>query len=406
MKHGTPVCRPVNGMMIIGSSGASKIANVLRAPFIVHRTMKPPDSQAARSHNYLPGGTLYSMNYATTIPDPAGATHWIECNVEGATPPFTFELIAGGRSNLTYQVIDANRNKYALRRPPAGHILPTAHNMAREYRVISALWPTMVPVARPLALCEDTDVIGAPFYMMSYLDGLVVRDGTGCKRALSHEARSQASRSMVATLASLHRQDVDLLGLGDLGPKEAYIERQLKRWIGQYESSIQSIGKGYDQTDPVVAAHKMLCRSIPASQQVSLVHGDYRLDNLVVDQNGSVVGILDWEICALGDPLADVGLLLVYWAEEEDESPLVEYPATALDGFLSRRELTDLYMAESGLDLADIGYYMSFGYWKLACILSGVYARYISGATGGDTTSVDRYATTITWLAHQALERL
>ncbi len=341
-----------------------------------------------------------------SIPDPAKATHWIAHNVVGATPPLSFELIAGGRSNLTYQVTDANGNRYALRRPPAGHILPTAHDMAREYRVISALWPTVVPVAHPLALCEDTDIIGAPFYVMSYLDGLVIRDGIDCKRSLSREARSQASRSMAATLSSLHKQDIDSIGLGDLGPKEAYIERQLKRWIGQYESSMQSIGKEYDQTDPVIAAHRRLCKSIPTSQQVSLVHGDYRLDNLIIDQSGSVIGILDWEICALGDPLADVGLLLVYWAESDDESPLVEHPATALDGFLSRRELVDLYTAESGLDLTDIGYYMSFGYWKLACILSGVYARYISGITGGDTTSVDRYATTITWLAQHALDSL
>ncbi len=354
----------------------------------------------------------YSMGDSTIIPDPASipdpakATHWIAHNVAGATPPLSFELIAGGRSNLTYQVTDDNGNRYALRRPPAGHILPTAHDMAREYRVISALWPTVVPVAHPLALCEDTDIIGAPFYVMSYLDGLVIRDGIDCKRSLSREARSQASRSMAATLSSLHKQDIDSIGLGDLGPKEAYIERQLKRWIGQYESSMQSIGKEYDQTDPVIAAHRRLCKSIPTSQQVSLVHGDYRLDNLIIDQSGSVIGILDWEICALGDPLADVGLLLVYWAESDDESPLVEHPATALDGFLSRRELVDLYTAESGLDLTDIGYYMSFGYWKLACILSGVYARYISGITGGDTTSVDRYTTTITWLAQHALDSL
>ncbi len=346
------------------------------------------------------------MSDATTMPDPSDAAQWVEHNVEGATPPFSFELIAGGRSNLTYQVTDANGNKYALRRPPTGNVLPTAHNMAREYRVISALWPTVVPVAHPLALCEDPDIIGAPFYVMSFLDGLVIRDGIDCKDNLSHDTRLHTSQSMVTTLSSLHKQDIDTIGLGDLGPKEAYIERQLKRWIGQYESSMQSIGKEHNENDPVIAAHKILLKHIPAVQQVSLVHGDYRLDNLVIDQSGSVVGILDWEICALGDPLADVGLLLVYWAEKEDESPLVEHPATALDGFLSRSELIDLYATESGLDLTDIGYYMSFGYWKLACILSGVYARYTLGATGGDTTSVDRYATTITWLAHQALERL
>ncbi|MCL4434849.1 MAG: phosphotransferase family protein [Actinobacteria bacterium] len=335
--------------------------------------------------------------------DSAKVSSWMEHNVEGTTAPFSFSLIAGGRSNLTFKITDARGNAYALRRPPSSHILPTAHDMAREYRVISALASTLVPVAHPLALCEDVTVTGSPFYVMSFVEGTIIREAADCDGTLGPTDRTLASQSMVDTLVTLHSLDVDAIGLGDLGPRESYIERQLKRWMGQYAASMDTLGKPAGPADPVRRAYDHLRASVPATQRTSLVHGDYRLDNIVLDDNASVKAVLDWEICALGDPLADAGLLLVYWAEKTDESPLVESPATALEGFYSRDELIARYAQRSGLDAGNIEYYMAFGYWKLACILTGVYARYVSGAAGGDRTSVDRYAAIVEWLASLAL---
>ncbi|MHB8263864.1 MAG: phosphotransferase family protein [Acidimicrobiales bacterium] len=346
------------------------------------------------------------MDSAENVLDVAKVTLWLENNVKGAAAPFSFSLIAGGRSNLTYKITDAGGNTFALRRPPGSHVLPTAHDMAREFLVISALASTPVPVAHPLALCEDASITGSPFYVMSYVDGTIVREAADCENALGTGQRTQASQSMIETLVTLHSLDVDDIGLGNLGPKEAYIERQLKRWMGQYAASMGTLDKSTSPADPVMRAYNRLRASVPTAQRISLVHGDYRLDNIVLDVNANVKAVLDWEICALGDPLADTGLLLVYWAEEKDGSPLFEFPATALDGFYSRNEIIKHYAQASALDTSNIGYYMAFGYWKLACILAGVYSRYISGATAGDQTSVEKYVTTVEWLAHQALHAI
>jgi len=307
-------------------------------------------------------------------------TAWFEANVPGARGPLELELIAGGHSNLTYSVRDAAGHHFVLRRPPLGQVLATAHDMEREHRIISALGPTAVPVAPALGLCTDESVNGAPFYVMDYVDGRILRDGSAAQ-ALSETARATASRSLADTLAEIHRVDPDAVGLGDLGKKEDYIQRQLRRWYGQWE-------KSKTRELPVVdEVHDELLAKVPDQGPAAIVHGDYRLDNCMTDDDGNVIAVLDWEICTLGDPLADVGLLMVYWTDPSDDGPMLLAAATTQPGFLTRHEVLDRYADASGRDLAQIDYYTAFGYWKLACIVEGVYARYVGGSMGSNDPS-------------------
>ncbi len=307
-------------------------------------------------------------------------TAWFEANVPGAQGPLTFDLIAGGHSNLTYGVTDAAGHHFVLRRPPLGHVLATAHDMSREHKIISALGPTDVPVAPALGLCTDDAVNGAPFYVMDFVDGRVLRDGAAA-REIDSDARRNASHSIADTLAKIHAVDPDAVGLGDLGKKEDYIPRQLKRWYGQWEKSKTRELPLVDQI------HDELLAKVPHQGPAAIVHGDYRLDNCMTDDDGNVIAVLDWEICTLGDPLADVGLLMVYWTEADDSAPMLLTAPTAQEGFLSRKEVLDRYAEGSDRDLSQIDYYTAFGYWKLACIVEGVYARYLGGAMGSNDPS-------------------
>ena len=332
--------------------------------------------------------------------DRGPVTEWMAANVAGSLPPYNFDLIAGGRSNLTYRVTDASGQAYALRRPPVSHVLATAHDMTREHTVISALQPTDVPVPRTLGLCAGPAVNGAPFYVMSFVEGHILRD-EAASSAVSESVRAQASDSLIDTLARLHSVDVDAVGLGEFARKEGYIARQLKRWHGQFEKSSLD-----GQPGPAVIdrAWEVLSAKIPEQQGATIVHGDYRLDNTVLDDAGNVIAILDWEICTLGDPLADLGLLLVYWAEMDDSNNAVLGVApTALPGFATRSQLVERYAAASGRDVSSIRYYQAFGIWKLACILQGVYVRYAGGAAAGDRSGVDQFADGVRHLGERAL---
>jgi aminoglycoside phosphotransferase (APT) family kinase protein len=325
---------------------------------------------------------------------------WLVEWVEGAKAPFTFDLIAGGRSNLTFRVTDAGGHAYALRRPPVSHVLPTAHDMTREHTVISALGPTDVPVPRTFGLCTDPEVNGAPFYVMSFVEGHIVRDERAAA-ALEESARNEASRSLVDTLARLHAVEVDRVGLSEFGRRDGYIARQLKRWHTQFTQSTLDGVPGPAVVDRV---HDLLVARVPEQQATAIVHGDYRLDNTVLADSGDVLAILDWEICTLGDPLADLGLLLVYWAEPEDAGQaLIGVAPTTLPGFWSRAQLLDRYGATSGLDVSGIAYYRAFGFWKLACILQGVHVRYASGAPAGDRSGADLFAEHVGRLGERAL---
>ncbi|MGI9557384.1 MAG: phosphotransferase family protein [Solirubrobacterales bacterium] len=300
---------------------------------------------------------------------------WFVANVEGAAPPLTFERLAGGRSNLTYAVTDRAGRRLALRRPPLGPRLGSAHDMGREYRVISALRDTPVPVAPALAMCTDEEVIGAPFYLMEFVDGHVLRSADSAG-SFSEAQRAEIGDRVADTLVAVHDVDPDAVGLGELGRKEDYVARTLKRWIGQWEKSKTR------ELDLVGDVHARLEARIPDQGPAAIVHGDYRLDNMIVAESGEIAAVVDWELCTLGDPLADIGLLLVYWSDPGDELvPLVETPTIA-PGFPSREHIRDRYAERSGRDLSQIDFYVALGYWKLAVVLEGVYARYAAGQYG------------------------
>jgi aminoglycoside phosphotransferase (APT) family kinase protein len=330
-------------------------------------------------------------------------TEWFSQNIAGVETPLHFELIAGGRSNLTYRVTDSAGRHFALRRPPRSHVLPTAHDMTREYRVISALGPTVVPVPATFGLCQNEEVNGRPFYVMEFVEGYIVRDAETAERDLDLPARRQAGESMADTLAALHGVDVDAVGLGDFAKREGYIERQLRRWFEQFRHSPV---EGVDTATIITSVHDRLASDIPAQMGTAIVHGDYRLDNTVLGPDGRVRAVLDWEICTLGDPLADLGLLMVYWTEAGDEAALLGVTPTTAPGFPGRAEIRQRYQAASGRDLGRLDFYVAFGYWKLACILQGVYARYVGGATAGDRSSVEGFATSVVRLAEMAQRTL
>jgi len=333
--------------------------------------------------------------------DIAPVTAWLEEHVAGARGPFEFEVIAGGHSNLTYRVVGSDGAAFVVRRPPLGHRLASAHDMSREHRVIAALQDSAVPVAPALGLCIDETVNGAPFYVMGFVDGHVIRDRETAERSLGLQGRRHAGESLVDTMAAIHAVDLEAVGLGDLGRHEGYIARQLKRWYGQWNDQKT---REVPAVDDVFAA---LSQRIPEQGPATLVHGDYRLDNCIVGDDGGVRAVLDWEICTLGDPLADLGLLQVYWTGPGDELSAWGGSASTAEGFLDRADLTARYEAVSGRDLSQLPFYVSFAYWKLACILQGVYFRYLGGALGSrDPAELEPFNVQIDGAAERATQCL
>ena len=308
--------------------------------------------------------------------DAAGMAAWFAAHVPGAEQPLRYERIAGGHSNLTYRVSDAGGHEWALRRPPMGKTLSSAHDMAREHRVVSAMAGTGVPTAPLVGLCEDEAVNGAPFYVMEFVRGPVLRGVAEAEAAFPDEDDRRAIGLRVAdTLAAIHAVDPDAVGLGDLGRREDYVARQLRRWYGQWEKSKTRELPAIDRV------HERLAARIPAQVGASIVHGDYRLDNMILADSGEVAAVVDWELCTLGDPLADVGTLMAYWPERDDPISLGE-PANLAPGFPTRAELAARYAESSGRDLTEIDFFTALGYWKLAIILEGVMGRYVSGGYG------------------------
>ena len=330
-------------------------------------------------------------------------TRWMAGQLPDLVPPLAFSLIAGGRSNLTYRVEDAAGHAWALRRPPLHHVLPTAHDMTREYRLMHALGPAGIPVPVTVGLCTDDAVNERPFYVMEFVEGHILRSAPQAEAAFDEATRRRVGDEMADTLAALHDVDPDVVGLGDLGRHEGYIERQLKRWRSQYE---QMQVEGVDHGGLVERVSDELAARIPKQQRTSVVHGDYRMDNVVLADDGSVRAILDWEICTLGDPLADLGLLMVYWADPTDAMAVLGQSPTTAPGFSTRSQVLERYGSVSDLDISEVGYYIAFGYWKLACILQGVYARYVAGAGAGDQGSVDAFPEQVRRLAELAAAAL
>jgi aminoglycoside phosphotransferase (APT) family kinase protein len=343
--------------------------------------------------------------------DQPAVSGWLLANVAGLRPPFEFALISGGRSNLTYAVTDAAGRRVVLRRPPISHVLPTAHDMGREHRIISALRDTPVPVPAALGYCADEAVNGRPFYVMDFVDGYVLRSPAEAAAALDEAARLAAGHDLVDVLATIHQLDVDAVGLGDLARHDGYIERQLRRWHRQFgQSQQQAREAGVYRPVPLVdEVHDLLAEQVPAQQGTALVHGDYRLDNTIVSADGQVRAVLDWELCTLGDALADVGTLMAYWGTGPGPgtaSDPLRFAATALPGFPSRAEVAERYAARSGRDLSGIGYYVAFAYWKLACILEGVFVRYAANAMSADRSAADALAPGVEERARRALQAL
>ena len=330
--------------------------------------------------------------------EPEAVTAWFREHVEGVRPPLRFDRITGGRSNLTYDVTDQAGNQWVLRRPPTGMVLQSAHDVGRERRLMSALAPTPVPVPEVVGWTEGDEVTGAPFYVMQRVDGHVVRDQSAAEELLDAPARRHASEQLVDVMLELHAVEPADVGLAELGRGPGYIARQLKRWHGQLQ-------QGRTRELPLLdEVHERLAADMPTQQATRIVHGDYRLDNVIVGSDGTLRAVLDWEICTLGDPLADIGLLLVYWSDPGEQfAPLLDAPTLA-EGFATRAELRTRYEAGSGLDLADLDFYTAFGYWKLGAILEGVYSRYAGGVYGSDDDSWKGYPERIDRLAEFAAQ--
>ncbi|HEY7360221.1 MAG TPA: phosphotransferase family protein [Streptosporangiaceae bacterium] len=320
------------------------------------------------------------------VEDAARLGSWLAHNgIPAGDGPPGVRLIGGGRSNLTYRLdVGPGRAPLILRRPPLGHVLPTAHDMTREYRVLTALNGTAVPVPRPVALCEDPSVVGAPFYLMDYVAGAVLRTSEDAG-VLAPGQAGLLSQRFVEMLARIHGLDVESVGLAGFGKPEGYLERQLARWQRQWELSATREMPGYDDLTRRLAAG--LPAVSAAAPPGGLVHGDYRLDNMLVvlDDEPRISAVVDWEMSTLGDPLADLGLALVYWTNpgEQDWLALAASVTTA-PGFETREQLTARYARITGRDLSRIGYYMAFGCFKLAVVLEGIHARFLQRKTVGE----------------------
>jgi len=306
---------------------------------------------------------------------PERVTAWLSKHVVGLKPPVTFALVAGGHSNLTFRVEDSRGRAWILRRPPLGHVLESAHDMAREYRIIHALVGTRVPVPGACALCEDIAVNDAPFYIMQFVEGVVLHDATQAG-PLSLTQRRSIGEHVIDVLAELHSIDPDAVGLGSLGRKEGYLERQLNRWSRQWQATKTHEIPEMDES------LELLQQQQPGQIGSSIVHGDYRLGNMLI-REGRIQALLDWELCTLGDPLADVGYLLNSWLGPDELMPGEAAQApTTVGGFPSREELCNRYQEATGRDLSNINYYRAFSHWRLAAIGQGVYKRYLMGAMG------------------------
>ncbi|MFF5079819.1 phosphotransferase family protein [Actinoplanes sp. NPDC000266] len=310
----------------------------------------------------------------------------------------TGRMFAGGRSNLTYAVTDGE-NRWVLRRPPLGHVLPTAHDMAREHRVLEALSKAGFPAPRPVLFCSDPEVIGAPFYLMEHVDGRIYRDVADLQ-ALGAEAMRGLVLSLVDTLADLHGLDPYAIGLGDFGKPEGFNARQVNRWKKQLDASRSRDVAGIDEL------HARLAVDIPAGGPGAVVHGDFRLDNVLIGDDLGVNAVLDWEMSTLGDPLSDVALMITYAGlplnTGGDGKPIAPL---SVPGHPTIAELGARYAERSGRDVSDLHWYVGFAAFKLAVILEGVHYRYVQGQTVGEGfETIGNLVGPLVMRGHEALE--
>jgi aminoglycoside phosphotransferase (APT) family kinase protein len=333
--------------------------------------------------------------------DEQPVTEWATAHVPGLRAPLRFTRVGEGQSNLTFRVDDDAGRTVVLRRPPLGEILASAHDMGREHRILTGLSAAGTRVPQPLAFCDDVDVTGAPFYVMAHVDGAILTTVSAAERLVA-DARATAGRSLVETLVELQAVDLDGAGLADFRRPESLASRQVRRWTRQWEASKTRELPVVDEVAAELAAR------LPDERESVLVHGDYRLDNAVLAPDGRVLAVLDWELCSVGDPLADVGLMIAYWNElgaaAGRPDALFREPVTEVAGFATASALAEEYARVSGRALDSLPFWIAFAYWKIAVIVEGVYRRWLNdpgnGSGAGELQpAVARLAT----LAHDAL---
>lgn len=336
----------------------------------------------------------------TTGVDFSAISEWIGGLGIGAVSPLTFDRVGNGQSNLTYTVGDAGGSRWVLRRPPLGSLLASAHDVVREYRILTALQNTGVPVPKMIAVTEDPDVSDVPLVLMSFVDGVVIDSVTKAEVA-SEVVRRAVGDSMTSALADIHRVDLESVGLTELASHKPYAERQLKRWTTQWQRSQAR------EVPAIDTLAERLAANIPEQREISLVHGDFHLNNVITSpSDGSIVAVVDWELCTLGDPLADLGGLLAYWPEAGD-AVAGPFMASTLPGFPTRDELTAAYAAKTGRDVSAAGFWQVLALWKLSIIAEGVMrraeadARNRAGAGAPTTTLIDDIVTRALGVADQ-----
>ncbi len=332
----------------------------------------------------------------------------LERYLEGKLPatggPLEVEQFPGGHSNLTY-LLRYPAAEYVMRRPPLGPLAPKAHDMGREHRALKALWPVFPPAPRPFVYCDDPAVIGAPFYVMERRRGLVIRREEPTEWGADPSLRRRASLALIDTLVDFHAVDWKAIGLESLGRPDGFVPRQVTGWAERWE-------RAKDREVPAITdVARWLAERLPAPVDATLVHNDWKLDNLMLDpaDPGRVVAVFDWEMCTLGDPLVDLGTLLCYWAEEGDpysrQGPVVQ--VTSLPGWLTRTELVERYAAGSGRDISKIAWYEAFALYKTAVVVQQIYIRWKRGQTkderfGAMAPRVDALARAATELAEKS----
>ena len=331
---------------------------------------------------------------------------WVRANVAELQPPFEWVRLEGGHSNLTYQITDHAGTVAVIRRPPLGELLPKAHDMHREFRVISGLADTGVPVPHAYGYCEDPDVIGIHFYIMGKVDGVALFSDQIAEQELTLEGRYNVAESYMRTMAALHEVDPTDVGLDDLGRHDGYVQRQLRTWYGSWNASIDAAE--YD--DPRVhRMHDELVASVPEQGPARVVHGDLGLHNCLFRADGELTAVLDWEIATLGDPIADFAYAAMSWITREDSAKPIRNAPSMAPGFRSRADLIQLYAELSGRDLSQLPYYLAFNHLKAACIVHGVYARYKRGQKSTDGIDMEalrhRFVASID-LAEQAMAEI
>ena len=329
---------------------------------------------------------------------------WLAEHVRVLRSPFRWRRLEGGHSNLTYLLEDRDGVRAVIRRPPLGDLLPKAHDMSREFSAISALAATPVPVARPLGFCGDVAVTGAQFYVMEFVAGHPLYNAGDTRAYVAEQSRIPLAHNFIDVLAALHEVDPDAVGLGELGKRENYVSRQINTW---YRSWLASAEPAHYDDPRAHAIRDFLLAHLPVQGPARVVHGDYSLHNCLVREDGTIAAVLDWEICTLGDPLADLAYALNPWPESGEHTRTEA--ATSVEGFPPRSALARRYAERTGRDLSSLDYYIAFNRWKSAAIVHGVYARYMEGKKSTEGVHLEELRQTIDYslaLAEQAVARL